>query len=256
MQPIVSEEGVKVPEAVEAIPEEAITNQRAVVVEEKSGLDTAKNPFPESVKTEVKGDLVAAKDFIQEVIKIDLKKEEVLPEKAETTKPEETKAEISAIVREMPAVKEMSVNVSSGEKALDVLGQVSDTKISAPAETISKVGNEIIERLMVVQSVNAAKQEVVIVFKENILPETQVSIVREKSELSLVFTTVNVQSLEFLTAGQDGLRNFLLDQLKDITTIHIKSEGKESGDLGEKNPQKRQQNQQSEKENDENKPQK
>jgi hypothetical protein len=154
--------------------------------------------------------------------------------------------EMSTIIKEVPA------NVPFGEKILDTLGQISNTQLTAPAETISKIGSEIIERLMIVQSVNAAKQEVVVAFKENVLPGTQVSLVREKSELSLVFTTFNAQSMEFLAAGHDGLRNFLLEQLKDMTAVHIKFEGRESGDFGEKNSQRHRQNRQSEKENDEN----
>jgi hypothetical protein len=180
------------------------------------------------------------------------KKEKVAERAAEPEKAVESeKNELKT-----PSVEgEVSANIPSGEKILDALGQLSDTKITVPAETISKIGNEIIERLMIVQSVNAAKQEVIVAFKEHVLPGTQVSLVREKSELSLVFTTTNVQSMEFLATGQDGLRNFLLEQLKDITAVHIKFEGRESGDSGGKDPQKRQRNQQSERGNEENEPQ-
>jgi hypothetical protein len=196
-----------------------------------------KNSGQNTAKAEAKGTVVAAE------------KAEILPvEKKKTAESEKGEAEIPVVA------KEISVNIVSGEKVLTGLDQISDTKIVVSAEAISKVGNEVIERLVVVQSVNGAKQEVVMAFKDNVLPGTQLSLLREGSVLSLAFTTVNTQSLEFLTAGQDGLRNFLLEQLKDITAVHIKSEGRESGYLGEKNPQKRQQDQQSEKENDENMP--
>jgi hypothetical protein len=74
---------------------------------------------------------------------------------------------------------EILANIPSGEKILDTIGQVSDIKITVPAKTISKIGNENIEHLRIVQSVNAT-HEAVIVFKENILSGTQVSLVREK----------------------------------------------------------------------------
>jgi hypothetical protein len=97
---------------------------------------------------------------------------------------------------------------------------------------------------MVVNAVNSAKQEVVIVFKENVLPSTQVTLVREKSELTLSFTTTNLQSFDLLSANHDGLRNFLLEQLKDLTNIYASFDHKESHDLTQKNSQKRQQQQQ------------
>jgi hypothetical protein len=139
-------------------------------------------------------------------------------------------------------------NGNAGDKILNAVNQISDAKMTVSTNTIAKIGIEIIERLMVVQAVDTAKQEVVIVFKESVLPGTQVSLVREKSELSLTFTTANNHSMDLLTTGHDGLRNFLLDQLKDISTVHIKFEEKGYGDSGEKNSQKRQQNQHSEEE--------
>jgi hypothetical protein len=162
----------------------------------------------------------------------------------------------TAATEKTETVKDAPIIAPFDEKILNTPEQISDPQIIASAEIISKIGNEIIERLMIAQSVNAAKQEVVIVFKENVLPGTQVSLFRDGSELSLTFKTVNTQSLELLTAGQDNLQNFLVDQLKDIKAVHIKLEGRESDDLNEKNQQRRQQNQQSQEENDENTPQK
>ncbi|MDR2372438.1 MAG: hypothetical protein LBD60_04820 [Puniceicoccales bacterium] len=212
----------------------------------------------EGTKTSIKGEAVAERNeaAMEKTVAFPKEKKEIIAEqKAEQEEAigsEKGEVKTSAVGGEIPA------NILSGEKILGTLGQISDTKIIVSAEAISKIGNEIIERLRIIQSVNTAKQEVVITFKENVLSGTQVSLVREKSELSLVFTTVDAQSMEFLAAGYDGLRNFLLEQLKDITTVHIKFEGREFSDLVEKNPQKRQQNQQdqqSEKENEKNEPQ-
>ncbi|MDR2812378.1 MAG: type III secretion HpaP family protein [Puniceicoccales bacterium] len=245
------------------IPTEINSKAKEIAIKtEKNEVVAAKNPIGEAVKIEMEevavgqgkeaneseeGKAAAGKNFIPTEIKSEAKEIAIKTEK-DKDKPEKDKIvkEISTVVKEAP------INVPLGEKILDSLGQVSNTQSVASAETISKIGNEIIERLMIVQSINAAKQEVVVAFKENVLPGTQVSLVREKSELSLVFTTFNAQSMEFLVAGHDGLRNFLLEQLKDTTAVHIKFEGRESGDLGEKNSQRHRQNQQSEKENDEN----
>ncbi|MDR1906627.1 MAG: type III secretion HpaP family protein, partial [Puniceicoccales bacterium] len=233
------------------------------VVVEKEKVAPARNFDRESVGKEKKeGNLQLTRLAKEQPVVVE--KEKIIPTKnfdRESVGKEEKEEDLqlTQLAKEQPVVMEKSeviekapLTIVSGEKVLETLGQISDTKIIAPAETISKIGYEIVERLMIAQSVNAVKQEVIIVFKENVLPGTQVSLVREKSELSLMFTTVNTQSMESLTAGQDGLRSFLFEQLKDITAIHIKFEERGSGDLSEKNPQKRQQNQQSKEENSEN----
>ncbi|MDR0740687.1 MAG: hypothetical protein LBF34_03185 [Puniceicoccales bacterium] len=255
---------VVVGEEVKAIPA-GLLNEKTETVSAKTTVTATENLVVTEnfvrgvVKAEAKEVVVAAEKneaAIEKTVAFPKEKKEIIAEqKAEQEEAigsEKGEVKTSAVGGEIPA------NIPSGEKILGTLGQISDTKIIVSAEAISKIGNEIIERLRIMQSVNTAKQEVVITFKENVLSGTQVSLVRKKSELSLVFTTVDAQSMEFLAAGYDGLRNFLLEQLKDITTVHIKFEGREFSDLVEKNPQKRQQNQQdqqSEKENEKNEPQ-
>ncbi|MDR1366937.1 MAG: hypothetical protein LBJ13_03475 [Puniceicoccales bacterium] len=141
----------------------------------------------------------------------------------------------------------MSGNVSPGERILNALGQISDSKSIAHAETISKVGREISEYL----AINSARQEAVIRFKGDVLPDTQASIIRQGSTVSITFETNNPQSREILNVGCNELQ-ILVEQLKDVKRAYVKVETQESGDLGEKNSQKRQQNQQSGRENDEN----
>jgi hypothetical protein len=223
--------------------------QRALTAKGKESALARELGVDGPLETTVTAEEIFGRKEISEARKVAVATDKTTGKTTDEPKKDEIAKEILTAPKEVPIIAPL------GEKILDTLGQVSNTPIIISAGTISKIGNEIIERLMVIQSVGAAKQEVVIVFKENVLPGTQASIVRDKSELSLVFTTVNAQSMEFLATGHDGLRSHLLEQLKDITTVHIKFEERESGNLGEKSSQRRQQNQQSQKENDENTPQ-
>ncbi|MDR2806674.1 MAG: type III secretion HpaP family protein [Puniceicoccales bacterium] len=138
----------------------------------------------------------------------------------------------------------------AGDKILNALLQTSDASITTAAAQVAKIGDEII-KYMIVQAVRDVKQEVIITFKENILPGTQVSLVREGTALSLNFTTADAQSLNFLNANYDGLFHYLQEQLKDVTyiAIHIKQE--EDG-LMKHNQPKQQQSQNEEESNHEN----
>ncbi|MDR2200604.1 MAG: type III secretion HpaP family protein [Puniceicoccales bacterium] len=130
-----------------------------------------------------------------------------------------------------------------GDKILNTLTQLSDvteTKITNAAESITKIGHEIIERLMIAQAVDAAKQEMIIVFRDNILPGTHLSLVREGSSLSLSFTATNLQSLDFLIANHGELRDFLLGQMKDLSSVNIRVEQERKYDAAN-DQQKRQQ---------------
>jgi hypothetical protein len=130
-----------------------------------------------------------------------------------------------------------------GDRILSSVSEISDSKTIVVAEPIVKIGNEMIERLMVMQAVNGAKQEVVIVFKEHMLPGTQVSLVREGTSLNLSFSVNNLQSMEVLTANHSGLRNFLLDQLKDINAVNIEmKEGHMERDSSQDHHAKQQRN--------------
>ncbi|MDR0418559.1 MAG: hypothetical protein LBH08_04000 [Puniceicoccales bacterium] len=183
------------------------------------------------------------------------REEEKVDSSKEAVVVEEKAVESESIGAPM-AVNEGSVNNNTpGEGILSTQGQISaspsiisTSRSMTHAGMILKIGREVAEYL----AINNAKQEVVVRFKENVLPDTQVSIVREGTKLNLIFVTGNTQSKEILNAGCNELQTFLIEQLKDIKEVHIRTEKREFSDLSEKNPQKRQQNQQSEKESDEN----
>ncbi|MDR0590605.1 MAG: hypothetical protein LBG09_02000, partial [Puniceicoccales bacterium] len=141
-----------------------------------------------------------------------------------------------------------------GEKILANIAEKSDNKSIVAAESIVKIGSEIVERLMLVQAVSHAKQEVIITFKEDtVLPGTQLSVVREGSSIYLDFFAANLQSFNFLTANHSGLRNFLLERLQDVNIVNIEvKEGNVNHAAPRDQRQKHQRESQKNPQNDEN----
>ena len=130
------------------------------------------------------------------------------------------------------------------EQVLQNIGQISDSKVAVAAEKITTVATEIVERIMVSEAVLSAKQEVVISFKEQILPGTQLALSRNGNEIVLNFFVTDSSSLEFLQAGQDALRSFLLNRLDRDTNVNIKLENRPLADERSQEGQEKQKRQQ------------
>jgi hypothetical protein len=110
---------------------------------------------------------------------------------------------------------------TSGEKILANIAGKSDSQSIVAAEPIVKIGNEIVERIMLIQAVSNAKQEVIIAFNDSVLPGTQLSLVREGPSIYLNFFATNSQSFNLLAANHGELRDFLLKQLQDVNVVNI-----------------------------------
>lgn len=174
-----------------------------------------------------------------------IKNEEIAPQHQDIKNPKtaiKQEPETLTIGQEEIVIQPEEIVSNYAEQVLSNLTSLSDSRMVVAADRISNIGTAIIERLMVTEAALAAKQEVTIVFKENILPGTQVSITRDGTALSLSFVSVNPNSLEFLQAGQESLRNFLMDRVDRVSNVHIKFEGQhEANDLAQPRQQRRQQ---------------
>ncbi|MDR1303171.1 MAG: type III secretion HpaP family protein, partial [Puniceicoccales bacterium] len=119
------------------------------------------------------------------------------------------------------AESQLPIEAVLGEKILANIAEKSDSQSIEAAAPIVKIGNEIVERIMLIQAVGHAKQEVVIAFKDTVLPGTQLSLTREGSTIHLDFFATNSQSFEFLAANHSGLQTFLLERLSDVNVVNI-----------------------------------
>jgi hypothetical protein len=145
------------------------------------------------------------------------------------------------------------IGAAPGEKILAHIAEKSDSQSIVAAEPIVKIGSEIVERIMLVQAVSHAKQEVIIAFKDTTLPGTQLSLTRENSTIHLVFSVKNSQSFDFLAANHVELQAFLLERLPAVNVVNIEVKGENIDHAAPRDQrQKHQRNSQKDPKNDEN----
>ncbi len=106
---------------------------------------------------------------------------------------------------------------------------------AAKTEAIQTIGGKIVERIIASNEALNAKQEVRIFLRDDILPQTEIRITKEGTDiLEVDFYTRSDTSAAFLYANQVGLRDHLLNNLNNIRDveidIHRESADNEPGD--------------------------
>ncbi|MDR1665583.1 MAG: hypothetical protein LBR62_00845, partial [Puniceicoccales bacterium] len=135
--------------------------------------------------------------------------------------------------REQPSTQRETPKPShvSGMAVLESLQRTSNDQGVSVIESpkLSRIGMELVERILVSSAALDNKQEVRITFNQNLLADTTVRIFREGTALNVVFTAGAESSLQFLNHHQTHLKEHLTEKLS-LNEVHVTVQQSASSD--------------------------
>jgi type III secretion system needle length determinant len=135
--------------------------------------------------------------------------------------------------REQPSTQRETPKPShvSGMAVLESLQRTSNDQGVSVIESpkLSRIGTELVERILVSSAALDNKQEVRITFNQNLLADTTVRIFREGTALNVVFTAGAESSLQFLNHHQTHLKEHLTEKLF-LNEVHVTVQQSASSD--------------------------
>jgi type III secretion system needle length determinant len=108
----------------------------------------------------------------------------------------------------------------------------------------AKTAEAICERILVSEKDVSGRQEIRISLKNDILPDTEIRLVRDDKGLHITLVTTSAESRQFLESRQQGLEDFLSQRMKEKFSVSVSDDRKqqsEQGDSGQDQGRSRQQ---------------
>lgn len=110
---------------------------------------------------------------------------------------------------------------NAGDAILGMLQQSQQTtdvdgvQATKATHMISDIADKIVDRILVSDVGSTGKDEVRLMLKNSVLPETEVRITREGGNLEIQLVTKDTDAYRLLNERTDGLQNFLKEKLKN-----------------------------------------
>ncbi|CAM2005077.1 type III secretion HpaP family protein [Acanthopleuribacter pedis] len=128
---------------------------------------------------------------------------------------------------------------NAGEAILGMLqqnhsatGEVSAAQAPKAAQMVSDIADKIVDRILVSDAASMGKDEVRLILKNSVLPETEVRITREGGNLEIQLVTKDTDAYRLLNDRTDNLQHFLKEKLKD-NDINVRLQFAEGSERGE-----------------------
>lgn len=124
---------------------------------------------------------------------------------------------------------------NAGEAILGMLQQntqsndVGKVQATKSAQMISDIAEKIVDRILVSNtSMNNSKDEVRLMIKNSVLPETEVRISRHGGQLEIQLVTKDTDAYRLLNERADGLQHFLKERLRN-SEVNVRLQFDEAG---------------------------